>query len=35
MNPIIWKTVTGKSSRRYWSDDGGLSWYWIGSRRPT
>ena len=23
--------ISGKNST-YWSDDGGLSWYWIGAR---
>ena len=32
---IIWKTTKiNNRNLRYWSDDGGLSWYWIGSRKP-
>ena len=32
---IIWKTnKINNRNLRYWSDDGGLSWYWIGSRKP-
>lgn len=33
---IIYKTVIISGKRwQYWSDDNGLSWYWIGSRNPS
>jgi len=35
MQNIIWKTakINGRNLK-YWSDDAGLSWYWIGARKP-
>ena len=33
---VTWKTVKiNNRNMRYWSDDGGLSWYWIGMRKPN
>ena len=32
---IIYKTIRiNNRNLQYWSDDGGVSWYWIGSRKP-
>lgn len=31
---IYKKVFDGKRNRNYWSDDGGLTWYWVGSRKP-
>lgn len=32
---IIYKTVRiNNRNLKYWSDDEGLSWYWVGSRKP-
>lgn len=36
MQGIIYKLVKiNNRNLRYWSEDGGVSWYWIGSRKPT
>lgn len=33
MGNIIFKTVVvGGRNLKYWSDDQGLSWYWVGIR---
>ena len=34
MKIIFKKVKINGRNLEYWSDDNGLSWYWVGSRQP-